>query len=68
MIDASGPARGPALDRAAAGVLHLLSHPRAAARLSRRARQLVDAGGTPRVTRYLLALAARDRAEERHGA
>jgi spore coat polysaccharide biosynthesis predicted glycosyltransferase SpsG len=65
-IDASGPVRGPALDRAAAGVSYLLSHPRAAARLSRRARHLVDAGGTRRVTRHLLALASRDRAEERH--
>lgn len=65
-IDASGADRGPAIERAAAGVSHLLSHPRAAARLARRARQLVDGDGARRVTRHLLALASRDRAEERH--
>jgi spore coat polysaccharide biosynthesis predicted glycosyltransferase SpsG len=64
-IDASGPIRAHALDRAAAGVAHLLSHPREAARRSRRARQLVDGAGTSRVTRHLVALAARGRAEER---
>jgi len=64
-FDASGPARRTAVDRAAAGVSYLLAHPRAADRLARRARHLVDGGGTTRVARHLLALAREDRPEER---
>jgi spore coat polysaccharide biosynthesis predicted glycosyltransferase SpsG len=64
-IDASGPVPGRALDRAAASVTRLLASPRDAARLSERARALVDGRGALRVREHLLALAERGRNTER---
>jgi spore coat polysaccharide biosynthesis predicted glycosyltransferase SpsG len=64
-IDASGPVRSRALDRAAASVTRLLTEPGEAARLSERARSLVDGRGAWRVREHLVALAERGRTRER---
>jgi UDP:flavonoid glycosyltransferase YjiC (YdhE family) len=64
-IDASGPARPIAMDRAAAAVSYLLSNPREAAKQSERALRLVDGRGVWRVREQLLALAEAGAAVER---